>query len=117
MPPLTLSPSHPSPALSRYGKEVDWWAYGVVVFELVSGQEPFRGRDINATMKNVVVAKQKLPSKVEKNGGSKKEVMVAQDFLDKLFVKNASDRLGALGGDDVKVGASTAPTRATQPKT
>ncbi|GMI19276.1 hypothetical protein TeGR_g6138 [Tetraparma gracilis] len=100
------TPSYFAPELvmnEKYGKEVDWWAYGVVVFELVSGQEPFRGRDIKATMKNVVAAKQKLPSKVEENArGSKKEVMVAQDFLDKLFVKNATDRLGALGGDDVK---------------
>lgn len=27
----------------KYGKAVDWWAFGVLVFEMLSGQAPFKG--------------------------------------------------------------------------
>lgn len=28
-----------------YGKSVDWWAYGVLLFEMLAGQPPFDGED------------------------------------------------------------------------
>ncbi|CAF3515268.1 unnamed protein product [Adineta steineri] len=29
----------------KYGKSVDWWAYGVLLFEMLAGQPPFDGED------------------------------------------------------------------------
>jgi serine/threonine protein kinase len=29
----------------RYGRAVDWWAFGVLVYEMLLGQSPFRGDD------------------------------------------------------------------------
>ena len=28
-----------------YGRSVDWWAYGVLLFEMLCGQPPFDGED------------------------------------------------------------------------
>ncbi|KAI8979406.1 hypothetical protein BDF20DRAFT_503174 [Mycotypha africana] len=29
----------------KYGRAVDWWAYGVLIYEMLLGQSPFRGED------------------------------------------------------------------------
>ncbi|KAG1157612.1 hypothetical protein G6F37_006550 [Rhizopus arrhizus] len=29
----------------NYGRAVDWWAYGVLIYEMLLGQSPFRGED------------------------------------------------------------------------
>lgn len=29
----------------KYGRAVDWWAFGVLVYEMLLGQSPFRGDD------------------------------------------------------------------------
>lgn len=29
----------------RYGRAVDWWAYGVLIYQMLLQQSPFRGED------------------------------------------------------------------------
>jgi len=29
----------------RYDRAVDWWAFGVLIYEMLLGQSPFRGED------------------------------------------------------------------------
>jgi serine/threonine protein kinase len=35
---------------AAYGPEVDWWSVGIVLYELLYGDRPFRGTDIKIQM-------------------------------------------------------------------
>ncbi|CEG66545.1 Putative AGC/PKC protein kinase [Rhizopus microsporus] len=42
------TPEFMAPEILReqnYGRAVDWWAYGVLIYEMLLGQSPFRGED------------------------------------------------------------------------
>lgn len=40
-----LNPSYKILLEQRYGCAVDWWAFGVLTYEMLLGQSPFRGDD------------------------------------------------------------------------
>lgn len=40
-----LNPDHEILLEQRYGRAVDWWAFGVLTYEMLLGQSPFRGDD------------------------------------------------------------------------
>ena len=40
-----LNPDHKILLEQRYGCAVDWWAFGVLTYEMLLGQSPFRGDD------------------------------------------------------------------------
>lgn len=44
-----------------YGKAVDWWSMGVLLFELCAGYSPFVARQPMQIYENIVAARYKLP--------------------------------------------------------
>jgi serine/threonine protein kinase len=87
-PDHTLTPySAPESVLKHtQGFGVDWWALGVLAFELFTGRPPFRGASANVLGDTIVNGNAKIPPATP--------IPVA-DFLSGLLQKNPPNRLGA----------------------
>ncbi|MBE3042006.1 protein kinase [Candidatus Bathyarchaeota archaeon] len=70
----------------KYGKAVDWWSFGALGFDLLTGNPPFRGGNNAKIQENIV--KQKLTTPYYMSADAK-------DLLTRLLNKNPSKRLGA----------------------
>uniref|UniRef100_A0A8B9HI51 Ribosomal protein S6 kinase a, polypeptide 3a n=1 Tax=Astyanax mexicanus TaxID=7994 RepID=A0A8B9HI51_ASTMX len=70
----------------------DWWSYGVLMFEMLTGMLPFQGKDRKETMTMILKAKLGMPQFLSGE---------AQSLLRNLFKRNPGNRLGA-GPDGVE---------------
>ncbi|KTG41927.1 hypothetical protein cypCar_00017824 [Cyprinus carpio] len=70
----------------------DWWSYGVLMFEMLTGTLPFQGKDRKETMTMILKAKLGMPQFLSPE---------AQSLLRNLFKRNPGNRLGA-GPDGVE---------------
>ncbi|KAL3651104.1 Serine/threonine-protein kinase wag1 [Castilleja foliolosa] len=86
-----------------HGNGVDWWAFGVLMYELLHGATPFKGRSKEATLKNIVSTR---GVRFDDLAGPDKEeagMAEARDLIEKLLVKDPRRRLGcAKGATDIK---------------
>ncbi|XP_046680782.1 LOW QUALITY PROTEIN: calcium-dependent protein kinase C-like [Homalodisca vitripennis] len=78
-----------------YGKSVDWWAYGVLLYEMLVGQPPFDGEDEEELFAAITDHSVSYPKSL-----SKEAKEVCKGFL----MKNPTKRLGcgARGEEDVR---------------
>jgi len=44
---------------------VDWWSFGILMYELVFGYTPFRGNKRDQTFENILKRKLEFPAKPE----------------------------------------------------
>ncbi|XP_065170694.1 ribosomal protein S6 kinase 2 beta isoform X2 [Atheta coriaria] len=83
--------------VSRKGHSfaADWWSFGVLMFEMLTGGLPFQGSDRKDTMTQILKAKLGMPANLSSE---------AQSLLRALFKRNPANRLGAGQGgvDDMK---------------
>eukprot|EP00798_Chlamydomonas_sp_ICE-L_P007879 gene7879-1089_t len=70
---------------------VDWWSFGILIFELVYGTSPFRGVRRDDTFENVLKAPLRFPSKPVVSEQ-------CQDLITQLLVKDPANRLGTKSG-------------------
>lgn len=70
---------------------VDWWTLGVLVYEMIFGQTPFKGSAQDATFQNIMQKDLKFPADVQVSKECK-------DFLKRLLSKDPKKRLGSNGG-------------------
>ncbi|KAH8494612.1 hypothetical protein H0E87_021119 [Populus deltoides] len=83
-----------------HGNGVDWWAFGVLVYELLNGTTPFKGGSKESTLRNIASSKHVTFRVMEGEGKGMEE---ARDLVEKLLVKNPRQRLGCVkGATDIK---------------
>jgi ribosomal protein S6 kinase alpha-1/2/3/6 len=74
--------------VSRKGHShvADWWSFGVLAFEMITGHLPFHGTNRKETMNMILKAKLAMPTYPS---------LEAQSLLRMLFKRNPANRLGA----------------------
>jgi protein-serine/threonine kinase len=84
-----------------HGAGVDWWAYGVFLYELLDGRTPFVGATNEATLRNIVRRPLEFPP--DAAGGGSPHDAAARDLIARLLDKDPRSRLGSRrGAADVK---------------
>uniref|UniRef100_UPI00398F17F9 ribosomal protein S6 kinase alpha-3 isoform X3 n=1 Tax=Pristiophorus japonicus TaxID=55135 RepID=UPI00398F17F9 len=73
-------------------QSADWWSFGVLMFEMLTGTLPFQGKDRKETMTMILKAKLGMPQFLSTD---------SQSLLRMLFKRNPGNRLGA-GPDGVE---------------
>lgn len=75
-----------------YGRAVDWWGTGVVMYEMMCGRLPFYNRDHDVLFTLILMEEVKFPRNIS---------LDAKTLLTGLLAKSPAERLGG-GPDDVK---------------
>ncbi|KAI4355716.1 hypothetical protein L6164_004463 [Bauhinia variegata] len=81
-----------------HGSAVDWWAFGVFLYELLYGFTPFRDKNNKETLKNIIEQSLSFPRTQFKDRKDSEEIREAQDLIRKLLVRNPEKRLGYTRG-------------------
>ncbi|KAG0767672.1 hypothetical protein G6F57_008129 [Rhizopus arrhizus] len=78
----------------KYGRAVDWWAFGVLVYEMLLGQSPFRGEDEDEIFDAILEDEILYPVNM-----SRDSVSICQ----RLLTRDPKKRLGAGPSDAAEI--------------
>lgn len=94
-----------------HGSAVDWWTFGIFLYELLYSRTPFKGADNDATLTNVVTQLLRFPassnsSEIHRHRHASGAIIdevrhpgaAVQDLIRGLLVKDPQKRLGATRG-------------------
>ena len=92
------TPDYLAPEILRqqgYGKAVDWWALGVLIYEMLVGTPPFYDSSSLKLYDKILICEPHFPSNLD---------TVAKDLIQKLLVKDPHKRLGSghAASDEIK---------------
>ncbi|KAG4977689.1 hypothetical protein AAZX31_13G202300 [Glycine max] len=84
---------------NSHGNAVDWWSFGIFIYEMVYGRTPFAGSSNEATLRSII----KKPLAFPTSTPSSTLEMHARDLISGLLNKDPNRRLGSKRGSaDVK---------------
>jgi len=79
-----------------HGAEVDWWSFGILMYELLYGFTPFKGAKRDATFENILKKPLQFPPKPTVSPQ-------CQDLISQLLERDTKKRLGSVAGaEDIK---------------
>ncbi|VVA97614.1 unnamed protein product [Arabis nemorensis] len=85
-------------SVNGHGSGVDWWAFGIFLYELLYGTTPFKGGSKEQTLRNIASSDKTVNFHVDDSDSEE-----ARDLIEKLLVKDPRKRLGcARGAQDIK---------------
>lgn len=70
----------------KYGRAVDWWAFGVLIYQMLLQQSPFRGEDEDEIYDAILADEPLYPIHMPRDSVS---------ILQKLLTREPADRLGS----------------------
>ncbi|CDQ90944.1 unnamed protein product [Oncorhynchus mykiss] len=76
----------------KYSFSVDWWSFGVLLYEMLIGQSPFHGDDEDELFESIRMDTPHYPRWITKE---------AKDLMEKLFERDSTRRLGIV--DNIRV--------------
>lgn len=92
---------------NKYGRSVDWWSFGILVYEMIFYDTPFYSENIDSLYRKIAYDDFSYPPNFTIEGQNilnqeKKEIpFVLIDFLTKLLQKNPHQRLGSYNEDEI----------------
>ncbi|KAH7415776.1 hypothetical protein KP509_14G060000 [Ceratopteris richardii] len=82
-----------------HGSPVDWWTFGIFLYELLLGRSPFKGVNNNHTLMNIINEEVMFPDGVHNDEG----FADARSLIQGLLVKDPTKRLGCMkGANEIK---------------
>ncbi|KAL6649599.1 hypothetical protein ACP70R_013823 [Stipagrostis hirtigluma subsp. patula] len=78
---------------SGHGNGVDWWAFGVFLYELVYGRTPFKGNTKEVTLKNILSKQVTYPQL-----DGEPDAAQLRDLVGRLLERDPRRRMGAARG-------------------
>ncbi|CAL0325719.1 unnamed protein product [Lupinus luteus] len=86
-----------------HGSAVDWWTFGVFLYEMLYGRTPFKGENNEKTLINILKQPLAFPKISFNSSKEYQEIEKVQDLIRKLLVKNPNKRSGSyMGSVEIK---------------
>ncbi|MBW0516006.1 hypothetical protein O181_055721 [Austropuccinia psidii MF-1] len=76
-----------------YGKTIDWWTLGILLYEMLSGLPPYYDEDHHTMYRKILKDQLTFPAEIKPE---------ARSLLTGLLDRDPSSRLGAKGAEDIK---------------